>query len=666
MKSLTLVLLVSLLVGFLVPADLRGDGGFVVSKFVWDKYKDINEPTQKAILVYDNGQEDLILQVKYEGPADEFGWLIPVPNLPTVEKGSMECFYELSRFTQQHFEEGQFITGAASLGTKGYDAKPEPPVKVIETKTVGAYETAVLSTRDAGALEKWLETNHFYFPTNKTGVLDAYVQQHWYFIAVKINLGKSLSGLSATAKRLASGELHPLQISFASDGCVYPLKISSINGQPSEVQVYVLSPEPLLERTMLEMKLPLIYSNDVVRARAKAQEFERYVKGQRDHNRRFMGATTSDDSPLPPDQAKPIQEMTTELYPAPDELLPYVKVTKTNLPDCARHIPRLGERSWWLSKQTWTFRPEEMDDLEFGPALPVFVEMLGSKFGYFADASLASFGSDGVPTILAAMQSTNPIVRANAAVIFWGKSGSYWSYAPEGFDGNMKNPAFVMAATNWLNDSEPKVRKAGIAVLTHRGNWDPKFAEPLIALLRDKDAEVRQAVAVTLGPAFRNDLKPFIPTFEQMLKDESPDVRSAALLMLQHQQVAIPRAELLPFFKSSDWRILDAAYDLLRNQEEKLTVEDAAMLLENPAPVAQLLGLGILNQNPGKESVALALPLLRAPDEFVRLKAAQTLRALTGQHFTEDQIDEWMEWWMKNKTNFVIHLHPEELRPQLR
>src|SRR5690348_2872513 len=69
------------------------DGCFVAPKFVWDKHKDINEPTQKAIVAYNAGHEDLILQVKYDGPVEEFGWLIPVPNLPTVKQASMECFY---------------------------------------------------------------------------------------------------------------------------------------------------------------------------------------------------------------------------------------------------------------------------------------------------------------------------------------------------------------------------------------------------------------------------------------------------------------------------------------------------------------------------------------------------------------------------------------------
>ena len=190
MKKLTLILKVLALAVLLAPAPALADGGFVVSKFVWDKHKDIAEPTQKAILVYDAGREDLILQVKYEGPVDEFGWLIPVPNLPTVQKGSMKCFYELSQYTQRHFEPPVYETRNASMGlaSKGMDTEPEPPVKVIEIKTVGDYEIAVLSTKDSGALAKWLDTNQFYFPANKTNVLDAYVQQHWYFVAVKINL----------------------------------------------------------------------------------------------------------------------------------------------------------------------------------------------------------------------------------------------------------------------------------------------------------------------------------------------------------------------------------------------------------------------------------------------------------------------------------------------
>src|ERR1035438_5092874 len=163
MKKPAQILVIPLLVVLLTPAIGLADGMFVAPKFVWDKHKDIAEPTQKAILVYDAGREDLILQVKYEGPVDEFGWLIPVPNLPTVQKGSMKCFYELSQYTQRHFEtewqHSKSESADLAIPAAGGRGAPEPPVKVIEIKTIGAYEIAVLSTKDPSALTKWLETN---------------------------------------------------------------------------------------------------------------------------------------------------------------------------------------------------------------------------------------------------------------------------------------------------------------------------------------------------------------------------------------------------------------------------------------------------------------------------------------------------------------------------
>ena len=166
MKTLKSFLLVAFLAAVLVPTKMSADGGFVISKFVWDKHKDINEPKQKAILVYDGGSEDLILQVKYEGPVDEFGWLIPVPNLPTVQKGSMKCFYELSQFTQQRFELG-FQMMSAGLARDNAGGNPEPPVKVNEIKTVGAYQIAVFRPRLLMRWQNgWMQTS-FIFPRTR-------------------------------------------------------------------------------------------------------------------------------------------------------------------------------------------------------------------------------------------------------------------------------------------------------------------------------------------------------------------------------------------------------------------------------------------------------------------------------------------------------------------
>ena len=153
------------------PSRVRADGCFV---FKWDKKPDINEPTQKAIIVYDAGREDLLLQVKYEGPLEEFGWLIPVPSLPKVEKGSMEPFYELSQLTQRRF--GNVVT----MGLDNASGRGGGGVKVVEIKTVGAYEVAVLSAQDVGSLERWLKANDFSIPGDRYQVIDEYIRNGWY------------------------------------------------------------------------------------------------------------------------------------------------------------------------------------------------------------------------------------------------------------------------------------------------------------------------------------------------------------------------------------------------------------------------------------------------------------------------------------------------------
>ena len=233
--------------------------------FRWNKSIDINEPTQKAIIVHDAGREDLLLQVKDQGPLKEFGWRIPVPSLPTVEKGSMRPFYEVSQLTQQQWQglhQGNAIT--AGIAGEGGEA-----VEVIEVETVGAYEVAVLSARDAGSLERWLKSHGYSIPEGKAGIIDEYIRKGWYFVAVKIDLAKPASAKKAAGssakstkrpaqarqaiqKQLASGELHPLLISFDAPKCIYPLRISAVSGKPSEVALYVLSAEPLLDEFILD------------------------------------------------------------------------------------------------------------------------------------------------------------------------------------------------------------------------------------------------------------------------------------------------------------------------------------------------------------------------------------------------------------------------------
>ncbi|HTR43840.1 MAG TPA: DUF2330 domain-containing protein [Pseudomonadales bacterium] len=622
MKTIMPVL-VSVISLVLVPVIGRADGVFVAPKFVWDKHKDINEPTQKAIIVFDAGQEDLILQVKYEGPVGQFGWLIPVPNLPTIQEGSMKCFYELSKFTQKKKLDAQWEQyKSAALGTAD-DQPAEPSVKVLEIKTVGAYETAVLEANDSSALEKWLNDNHFYIPPDKFDVIAGYIKEHYYFVAVKINFSKWFPGLPSTPDKLAAGELNPLQIHFASDRCVFPLRISSINGTPSEVQFYVLASEPLLEQVLYEKQLPLIYSNDMARAESYAQKREQLLAqmdAKTEEMRKKRGLPSIPPSLYDNDQEQLNQSIRETPILDPDEALQFAKATDVDLPECTREIPRLARRSWWIAKDTWTFQPADMYDLDFGPALPVFAETLGSKYGYIALGAMNSVGVDAIPILIAAMQSPNRMARADAASIL--DQQIYTS-----------DPQIQAVALSWLTNAEPKVRRMAIYVLADKPGKKPVDIMPLVPLLSDKDADVREAAAWVISHS--PDAGKNAPIFHKMLLDPNPAVRISALRVIQLTSLPIDHSELLPFFKIPDRRAIgiSTAYFGNANGHYDLTDEQAIPLLQNAEPVGRLIGLRILGQHADARAIELACPLLNDTNPAVKYAAKETMQKMTGQDF---------------------------------
>jgi hypothetical protein len=62
-----------------------GDGGVFIRRKSYT-YVDMFQPTQKVYIRWDGAQEKLLIQTKYEGPAEEMVWIIPVPAQPTVER----------------------------------------------------------------------------------------------------------------------------------------------------------------------------------------------------------------------------------------------------------------------------------------------------------------------------------------------------------------------------------------------------------------------------------------------------------------------------------------------------------------------------------------------------------------------------------------------------
>lgn len=206
---------------------------------------DIFQPSQKAIILYENNREDLILAVKYEGNADEFAWVIPVPNYPDIDVSDPDLFWELSKITTEDLP--------VRIGCARFIPLPlSPMVQVLERTIIGPYDVAILSAQDPTALVDWLNSNGYSFPEEGEKILDDYITKEWYFVATRINTGEEATGL-------AVGTIEPLKLSFESDEIIYPLRITSLSSKASEVLLYVFADQKVVPREyqFLSLNVPV-------------------------------------------------------------------------------------------------------------------------------------------------------------------------------------------------------------------------------------------------------------------------------------------------------------------------------------------------------------------------------------------------------------------------
>lgn len=201
----------------LIPFFVKADGIYLPPK---DFY--IRSSNQKAVIIYEKGQETLILSTQFKGNAKDFGWVIPVPSRPEVSKSSDELFTSLNDLTAPKYYRRDNL-GMAPLLKK--EVKEEA-VSVLETKKVGIYEIKVLEASDSKALASWLSENKYMYPEEGGYILDEYIQKRWYFVATKIDAA-ALEAISTT-ETLKEGHAQPIKLVFQSEKIIYPLKISSI------------------------------------------------------------------------------------------------------------------------------------------------------------------------------------------------------------------------------------------------------------------------------------------------------------------------------------------------------------------------------------------------------------------------------------------------------
>ena len=230
-KIFYLILIFIMVIFYLTPISLA-DGGLFTQL-----YRDIYEPNQLAMIVFDDMVEKIIFQIDYEGDAEDFAWVIPVPAYPKLFSVEDDIFYELHKLTQPPPPSSFGCGWGAGVPTPGLE---DEGVHVWEENQVGIYHTTTLSATDPNSLVGWLNDNGYAFPAEGQEILDYYVQKNWFFVAMKIQHEETMN-----SSENYTGAIQPIGIMFFSDEMIYPLKISTLSAPSwgTEVLIYAFSDE---------------------------------------------------------------------------------------------------------------------------------------------------------------------------------------------------------------------------------------------------------------------------------------------------------------------------------------------------------------------------------------------------------------------------------------
>jgi MYXO-CTERM domain-containing protein len=120
----------------------------------------------------------------------------------------------------------------------------EGGVNVIASQTVGPYDTVVLQATNSGVLVEWLQEQGYSIPSDLEPVLQPYLAEHQYFVALKLSSDKD------------AGDLSPLGMTYCGHAASIPIQLTSVAAIPDlPIEVFVLGPTRAVPDNYLHVRI---------------------------------------------------------------------------------------------------------------------------------------------------------------------------------------------------------------------------------------------------------------------------------------------------------------------------------------------------------------------------------------------------------------------------
>jgi hypothetical protein len=207
----------------LAPPEAKACGGFFCSS------TPVDQNAERVVFkIRDDGRTDMIVQISYQGKAEDFAWLLPLAEPPKKEDLGTFPQLALTALDSQTSVSVQnpCFRGFADAGVaQAAGGAPPPmsapsPVQVFVRAEVGNFEVAVIGSTDANATAQWLKDNDFRISDSMQGFIQLYTAEGMKFLALKLLPQKSVNDIT------------PFKLTLPGDTPSIPLRLSAVAAEP--------------------------------------------------------------------------------------------------------------------------------------------------------------------------------------------------------------------------------------------------------------------------------------------------------------------------------------------------------------------------------------------------------------------------------------------------
>lgn len=223
---------------------------------------------QSEQIIFEVNQEDgtvtAHVMILYQGDPEQFGWLLPAPNVPELglsEEFAFAIVDELTRpivtpgtvsacpqdeYTCEYRnrcpdlrfggdDDPSAFEGSDAAGADaGFAPGPmDPPVTILARETVGDYETVVFEAGDTALAVDWLVSEGFIVNETTAPFMQPYADAGMVFVAAKLVTGADVESIK------------PLKMTYQGTTPMIPLRITAVAAEPElTVTAFIYADEP--------------------------------------------------------------------------------------------------------------------------------------------------------------------------------------------------------------------------------------------------------------------------------------------------------------------------------------------------------------------------------------------------------------------------------------